>query len=195
MQALFKISYGLYVLTARTNKFNGCIINTLSQVQSAPTRVSITVNKDNYTTKMIEETGVFNVSIINEKADFSLFERFGFSSGKTTQKFTGFTAFKMSKNGLPYITQNTNAFISCKVVSKTELDTHICFIAEITEEQVLNDINSLTYDEYFKSVKPKPESNGKYVCKICNYEYNGESIPDDYICPICKHGKEFFIKK
>ena len=198
MNALFNISYGLYVLTAKNKKYNGCIINTLMQVTSVPNRISITINKDNYTTNMIVATGEFNVSILDNTAKFELFKHFGFQSGKTVDKFSGFRNYKLASNGIPYITQRTNAYISAKVVSSVDVGTHIIFIADIVESEILSSNESVTYDFYHKKIKPSVKTaNNKvvYVCRICGYVYSGDPIPDDFICPICKHGKEDFERR
>ena len=197
MKALFNIPYGLYVLTAKDEKDNGCIINTLQQVTSSPTQISITINKDNYTTKMIEKTSVFNVSILYKTVSFDLIKNFGFSSGKDTNKFENFKNCKVAKNGVLYITESTNSYLSAKVISKTDVGTHITFVAEVTEDVVLNETESVTYDYYLKNIKPEPEQNSKnsYVCSICGYVYEGAELPKDFVCPICKHGSEVFEKK
>lgn len=197
MKALFNIPYGLYVLTAKDQKDNGCIINTLQQVTSSPTRISITVNKDNYTTKMIEKTKVFNVSILDKTVTFDLIKNFGFASGKEVNKFENFKDYELAKNGVAYITQHTNSYLSAKVVSQTDVGTHITFVADVTEDVVLSQTESVTYDYYLKNIKPKPEEKAKnsYVCSICGYVYEGEELPKDFICPICKHGVEVFEKK
>ncbi len=197
MKALFNIPYGLYVLTAKDEKDNGCIINTLQQVTSTPTKISITVNKDNYTTKMIEKTKVFNVSILDKSVSFDLIKNFGFASGKDVNKFENFNDYKLAENGVVYITKHTNSYLSAKVVSQTDVGTHITFVADVTEDVVLSDTESVTYDYYLKNIKPKPEEKTKnsYVCSICGYVYEGEELPKDFICPICKHGVEVFEKK
>lgn len=197
MKALFNIPYGLYVLTAKDEKDNGCIINTLQQVTSSPTRISITVNKDNYTTKMIEKTKVFNVSILDKTVTFDLIKNFGFASGKEVNKFENFKDYELAKNGVAYITKHTNSYLSAKVVSQTDVGTHITFVADVTEDVVLSQTESVTYDYYLKNIKPKPEEKTKnsYVCSICGYVYEGEELPKDFICPICKHGVEVFEKK
>lgn len=197
MKALFNIPYGLYVLTAKDEKDNGCIINTLQQITSSPTRISITVNKDNYTTKMIEKTKVFNVSILDKTVTFDLIKNFGFASGKEVNKFENFKDYELAKNGVAYITQHTNSYLSAKVVSQTDVGTHITFVADVTEDVVLSQTESVTYDYYLKNIKPKPEEKTKnsYVCSICGYVYEGEELPKDFICPICKHGVEVFEKK
>ena len=194
MKALYNITYGLYVLTAKTNKYNGCIINTLMQVTSNPTRISITINKDNYTTKMIEETGKFNVSILDATTDFELIQRFGFSSGKNTDKFANFFDYSLAENNIPYITKHTNAYLSAKVVSKTDVGTHFTFVADVTNDVVLSAYEPVTYSYYINNIKPKPEVKKakRYVCRICGYVYEGDELPNDFICPICKHGAEAF---
>ena len=194
MKAIFNITYGLYVLSAKTEKHNACIINTLMQVTSTPNRISITINKNNETTKMIEQTGIFNVSILDTSTDFDLIKRFGFSTGQEVDQFDGFNDFKIAENGVTYITKHTNSYISAKVISKTDLGTHITFVADVVEDVVLTDTKPVSYAYYLSNIKPKAESakKGVYVCKICNYVYDGESLPKDFICPICKHGIEDF---
>ncbi len=190
VNAMFKLSYGLFVLTAKADgKDNGCIINTVMQVTDTPMQISVTVNKANYTTMLIDETREFNVSILSEDAKFSVFERFGFQSGRKTDKFAGFDAVKRSKNGLLYLTEMTNAYLSAKVVKKLDLGTHIQFIAEVTAGEVLSDVPSVPYAYYFANIKPKVQPTKKkgWVCKICGYVYEGDPLPEDFICPICKH--------
>ena len=194
MKALYNIPYGLYVLTVKGEKLNGCVINTLQQVTSNPERISITVNKDNYTTSLIEKSKEFNISILDINTSFETIKNFGFSSGRDVDKFENFKDFKLSKNGLPYITKNTNSYLSAKVVSKIDVGTHITFVADVTEDVVLSEVESITYSYYLKNVKPKPEAKNKnkYVCTVCGYVYEGETLPKDFICPICKHGTEVF---
>ena len=194
MSALYNITYGLYILTAKTHKHSGCVINTLMQVTSSPARISITINKDNYTTKMIEQTGEFNVSILDMSTTFDIIKRFGFSSGKDTDKFLNFEDYKLATNNIPYITKHTNAYISAKVISKTDVGTHITFVADITDSVVLAKTEPVTYSYYINNIKPKPEKSKKkrYVCRICGYVYEGDELPNDFICPICKHGAEDF---
>lgn len=200
MNALFNITYGLYVLTAKDKDlYNGCITNTFIQVTSSPARVSIAVNKDNFTTAIIEKTGEFNVSILDNTATFDLFKHFGFQSGKNVDKFKDFKNYKLSKNGIPYITKSTNAYVSAKVIDKIDVGTHFVFIADVTDSEVLSNNQSVTYDFYHKNIKPSASvvSSKKfvYVCRICGYVYEGDEMPDDFICPICKHGKIDFEKK
>lgn len=200
-KSVYKISYGLYVLTASEgDKDNGCIINTLSQLTSAPMQISVTVNKANLTHDMIKATGKFNVSIIDQSADFSLFKHFGFQSGKNAQKFGTPDSYKFepcySDNGLLYIKNGTNAFMSGKVVNEIDLGTHTMFIAEMTDGEVLSDKPSMTYEYYQQNVKPKPAAPKKtgWVCKVCGYIYEGEELPEDFVCPTCKHGASDFEK-
>lgn len=194
-KAMYKLSYGLFVLTARDGeKDNGCIINTAIQAASEPNQLSICVNKANYTHDMIERTGKFTVSVLSEQADFELFKHFGFQSGRDVDKFTNFTGCARGADGLYYITEGTNAYISVTVDKTVDLGSHTMFIGEITDMAVLSDTPSTTYEYYQNHIKPKPQAVGKndkgqtvWRCRICGYEYVGEEIPDDFICPICKH--------
>ena len=188
-ETLFKLSYGLFVLSARdTEKDNGCIINTVMQITDTPLQIAVGINKDNYTYEMIEKTGSFNVSVLTEDVPFSAFENFGFKSGRTEDKFSAFNDKERSENGILYLTKYTNAFISAKVIKTLDCGTHMMLIAEVTDAKTLSDSPSVTYDYYFKNIKPKPEAKKKgYVCKICGYVYEGDPLPDDYICPLCKH--------
>lgn len=201
-KAMYKLTYGLFVLTAKQgNKDNGCIINTAIQAASEPNQISIAVNKANYTHDMIKETGVFTVSVISEKASFELFKRFGFRSGRDAEKFDGFSGMERGNNGVFYVTEGTNAYISVKVEKIEDLGSHSMFIGTITDMEVLSDDNSVTYGYYQENIKPKPEmvrktEDGQTVwrCRICGYEYVGEEIPDDFICPLCKHPSSDFDK-
>lgn len=193
---LFKISYGLYVLTAKDEKDNGCIINTVMQVTSTPLQIAIAVNKRNYTNEMIQKTRKFNLSVLSEKADFSIYEHFGYKSGRDIDKFATFYETKRSPNGLLYITKGTNAYMSAYVQHEMDLGTHSLFIGQLVASESSSDDKSATYDYYQNNVKPKPENIAKtgWRCKICGYIYEGEELPDDYICPICKHGAIDFEK-
>ena len=193
---MFKIGYGLYVLTARDEKDNGCIINTVMQVTSNPLQVAIAVNKKNYTNEMIRKTRKFNLSILSEKSDFELYRHFGFQSGRDVDKFAKFMDVKRSPNGVLYITQGTNAYISAYVQQEIDLGTHSMFIAQLVAAESLSDDKSATYDYYQKCIKQKPQETLKkgWRCKICGYIYEGEDLPADYICPICKHGAADFEK-
>ena len=196
-KALFKIGYGLYVLTANDGeKDNGCIINTVMQVTSDPCQIAIAVNKLNYTNQMIQKTKKFNVSVLSEASDFGIFKHFGFQSGANVNKFESFPDAKRSPNGLYYITKNINSYMSAYVKQEIDLATHTLFIAQLVEAQVLSDVPTVTYDFYQKNIKPKPEETKKsgWRCKICGYIYEGETLPPDYICPLCKHGAEDFEK-
>lgn len=198
--ALFKISYGLFVLTARDGeKDNGCIINTAMQAASSPNRLSICVSKTNLTHDIIMNTDEFNVSVISQEANFEFFKHFGFVSGREADKFDGFSGCKRSENGIYYITDSTNAYISVKTDTTVDLGSHTMFIGKITDTEVLSDTLSATYEYYFENIKPKPqntETKGKTIwrCKICGYEYEGENLPEDYICPLCKHPASDFEK-
>ena len=200
IQALNKISYGLFVLTASDGgKLNGCIINTLSQVTVSPVRVSVTVNKANFTCEMIKNSGRFNVSVLDESAAFSVFKHFGFASGKDTDKFAGYN-YKTAENGIPYIPDNTCAYLSGEVIESIDLGTHIMFIADVTAAEVLSDKAPMTYAYYHANVKPTPaaapasEGSGeRWICNICGYIYEGH-LPDDFICPLCKHGAADFSR-
>lgn len=196
MKAIYNISYGIYVLTAKDTKVNGCIINTLMQATSVPNRITITVNKDNYTTQMIKNTGKFNVSILDTTTDFDLIKRFGFASGKDTNKFAGFNGFDVADNGIPYITKHVNSYISAKVVDSFDVGTHITFLADVEADVVLNSEKPATYAYYLENIKPSANKAKKnsYVCGICGYVYEGDELPDDYVCPLCKHGAEYFEK-
>ncbi len=187
--AMFKIGYGLYVLTAKDeDKDNGCIVNTVMQLTDTPLRICVCVNKENYTHDMIMKTKKFNVSVINEKADFEMFKRFGFESGRNKNKFEGFEKIKRSENGILYITENCNAYISGEVIKTEDLGTHTMFVADVSSCEIITDETSVTYDYYFKNIKPKTNKEKKgYVCKICGYVYEGAELPEDYICPLCKH--------
>ena len=199
-KAIYNLTYGLFVLTARSGeKDNGCIINTAGQVTSSPNRISITVNKDNLTHDMVMESGKFNISILSEKASFDIFKHFGFQSGKTTDKFQGYSASKRSENGIYYITEGTNAYISASVEQTIDLGSHTMFIAAGEDMEVLADEPSASYAYYQSSIKPQPEakpSQGKtaWRCTVCGYIYEGEELPPDFICPLCKHPASDFEK-
>ena len=201
-KAIFKLSYGLFVLTTKFfNKDNGCIINTAIQVASDPNRISIAVNKANYTHDMIKESKRCNVSVISQKASFELFKHFGFQSGRDVDKFTDTSAFTFntSDDGVPYITSGTNAVFALVVKEEVDLGSHTLFICEPIAMRVLDDSASCTYEYYQNNIKPRPQAVGTtpkgetiWRCTVCGYEYVGEVLPDDFICPICKHGKDDF---
>ena len=194
-KAMFNISYGLYVLTANLDgKDNGCIINTVTQVTSDPNQITIAVNKLNHTRDMIAASKKFTASIISQNADFELFKRFGFQSGKNVDKFADFTAAQRGANEAMIINEGTNAYIAGWVTQEIDLGTHSLFIARVTDMDVLNDTPAATYTYYHQNIKPKPQppapsKSGKTIwrCKICGYEYEGDELPADFICPLCKH--------
>lgn len=195
--AMFKLSYGLFVLTAKDGeRENGCIINTVTQVTDTPKRISIAVNKANLTHDMIYKTGIFNISILSVDTPFSVFQHFGFQSGRNADKFAGYEGTAVSENGLRYLIKAANAFLSAKVISTQDLGTHTLFVAEITEAKVLSKVPSVTYVYYLENIKPKPqpqeEKKKGFICKICGYIYEGDTLPADFVCPICKHGAEDF---
>ncbi len=186
--SMFKLSYGLFVITAKGEKDNGCIINTVQQVTQEPLKITVAVNKDNYTHDMIKKSGVFNVSVLTEAVPFEVFERFGFVSGRNQDKFEGFSDAARTENGLLYLTKYSNAVISGKVINEIDCGTHTIFVADVTEALKLSDERSVTYQYYFDNIKPKPEKKKKgFVCKICGYVYEGDELPEDFICPLCKH--------
>ncbi|MCI6467093.1 MAG: flavin reductase [Faecalicatena sp.] len=187
--AMFKLTYGLFVLTAKDgDKDNGCIINTAMQVTAEPNRIIIVVNKQNYTHDMIMKTKEFNVSMIDTEADFELFKHFGFQSGRDVDKMSD-VSFSRSKNGVAYLNEMVNGYISGKVISTTDLGSHTMFLADVVDGDVLSDYESVTYSYYHKNIKPAPQPVKKkgWICKICGYVYEGEELPPDFICPICKH--------
>ena len=198
-KAMFKISYGLFVLAAREGeKDNACIINTLMQVTSTPNRVTITVNKTNFTHDMIARTGEFTISMLDKTAPFAVFQRFGFQSGRTAEKFEGFAPIARAENGIYHLTAYASAYLSGKIVSSLDLGTHTMFLADVTAGEVLSDAESVTYTYYQDNIKPKPQAQESRVtgwrCRICGYIYEGETLPADFVCPICKHGAADFEK-
>ena len=196
MTALFRIGYGLYVVTSHDGaKDNGLIVNTVSQVTSTPNRVAVCINKQNYSHHIIKQTGVMNVNCLSVDAPFAVFEDFGFRSGRTVDKFEGMETMR-SENGLIVLPRYVNAFLSLKVDQYLDLDTHGMFICSVTEARVLSDRDTMTYTYYQDNVKPKPQTEGKkgWVCKVCGYVFEGEELPDDIVCPLCKHGAADFEK-
>ena len=204
-KALYKISYGLFVLTSKGVNENGCIINTALQVTSTPLRISVCVNKNNYTLNMIIQSGKFNISVLSQEADFSIFKRFGFQTGKNTNKFANYD-YKYATNGVPYIENGANAYLSAKVYKYIDLGTHVMIIADVTESKVLSNAPSCTYEYYLTNIKPstpkvevKKDGKKVWVCKICGYVYDDnvekvpfEELPDSWTCPLCKHPKSDF---
>ena len=194
LTALFNIGYGLYVVTTNDGtRDNGLIVNTVSQVTNTPNRIAVTINKQNYSFHTIQKTGVLNVNCLDVSAPFSVFQRFGFQSGRTTDKFEGLEILR-SDNGLAFLPRYINSFMSLKVEDYVDLDTHGMFICTVTEARVMSDADTMTYTYYQKNVKPKPETEGKhgFVCKVCGWIYEGDELPDDIICPLCKHGAADF---
>lgn len=187
--AMFKISYGLYVLTARDGeKDNGCIINAVNQITSEPNRIAIAVNKSNYTHDMIMKDMEFNISVLSEKASFDAFKHWGFQSGRSTDK-TAQIKFSRAENGIIYIAENTNAYMSAIVYECIDCGTHTLFLAYVTHSELLSDDKSATYEFYQKNIKPAPAREVKkgFICTVCGYIYEGDTLPDDFICPLCKH--------
>lgn len=187
--AFFKLSYGLFVVTAHEgDKDNGCITNTVVQQTTTPNRISVTINKNNYTHDMIKHTGVFNVSVLSEKAKFETFKHWGFQSGKDVDKTMGITYFRL-ENGVIYIVEGVNAVMCAKVEQEVDLGTHTMFIAEVTDAFSTEEDSSATYAFYHKNIKPAPQQAKKkgWICTVCGYIYEGEVLPEDFICPTCKH--------
>ena len=190
MKALFNLGYGLYVVTSHDGKKdNGLIVNTVIQVTSTPERVAVTINKQNYSHDIIKETGIMNVNCLTVEAPFKVFEAFGFVSGRDVDKFKDCNPLR-SENGLVILPKYINAYMSLKVEQYIDLDTHGMFICSVTEADVVSDQETMTYTYYHKNVKPKPETKKVkgYVCKICGYVHEGETLPEDFVCPWCKHG-------
>jgi len=195
LNALFKIGYGLYVITSNDGrKDNGMIVNAVSQVTNTPNRVAVTINKDNYTHHVVKNTGKMNLCCLSEEAPFAVFERFGFVSGRNKDKFAGEENILRSDNGLVFLSKYINSFMSLDVEQYVDLGTHGMFICSVSEARVISDRPTMTYDYYFANVKPKPQTEGKkgWVCKICGYVYEGENLPEDFVCPLCKHGPADF---
>lgn len=194
LSALFNIGYGLYVVTCNDGKKdNGLIVNTVTQVTNTPNKIAVTINKENYSHHIIKQTGKMNINVLSIDAPFSVFEKFGFTSGRNVDKFADCEPLR-SDNGLVFLPRHINSFMSLKVDQYVDLDTHGMFICEITEARVLSDKETMTYSYYYDNVKPKPETDGKkgFVCKVCGYIYEGDTLPEDYICPLCKHGAADF---
>lgn len=194
LNALFNIGYGLYVVTSNDGtRDNGLIVNTVSQVTNTPNRVAVTINKANYSYHIIQQTGILNVNCLDVSAPFSVFQNFGFRSGRTADKFEGIEELR-SDNGLRFLPRYVNSFMSLKVESVVDLDTHGMFICSITEARVMSDRQTMSYTYYQDNVKPKPETEGKkgFVCKVCGWVYEGDTLPDDIVCPLCKHGAADF---
>lgn len=198
-KALLKFSYGLYIITAAENGGdNGCVVNTAGQITDSPNRVAVTINKKSKTHDMIKNTGVFNICVLDESADFEIFRHFGFQSGYDTDKFSNFSDYERSENGVVYITRGTNAYIAARVENEIDEETHTMFIAVVEDAKVLSETPSATYAYYHSHIKPKQaeKKTDKTVwrCRVCGYEYTGENLPKDFICPICKHPASDFEK-
>ena len=201
-KAMFKLSYGLYVVTAREGgKDNGCIVNTAMQITSEPNRISVTVNKANYTHDMIMNTRKLTVSVLSEDASFDLFKRFGFQSGRDVDKLEGFNGYEKGMSDIVYITEGTNAYIHGQVIETIDVGTHTIFICDVIDMNVLSDVPSATYAYYHGHIKPQADNvsskaDGKtaWKCTICGHIYEGEELPADYVCPLCKHGASDFEK-
>lgn len=194
LTALFNIGYGLYVVTTNDGKKdNGLIVNTVTQVTNTPNRVAVAINKANYSYHVAKQTGIMNINCLSQDAPFSVFQTFGFQSGRTVDKFAGTEPLR-SDNGLVFLSKYINSFMSLKVEQYVDLDTHGMFICSITEARVISPVETMTYTYYQNNVKPRPETEGKkgFVCKICGYIYEGDELPDDFICPLCKHGAADF---
>ena len=192
--ALFHISYGLYVLTTHDGQRDcGCISNSVMQLTDTPLRIAVSVNKKNHTASAIEKSGIFNISVLTESATMDLFRRFGFQSGRDVDKFAG-SDEPVSENGLRYLPAVSNALISGRVEQVIDCGTHVLFIAEVTQAENISAAPSMTYSYYFANVKPKPQPQEKHGwrCRICGYEHEGDELPEDFVCPLCKHGPDDF---
>lgn len=195
--ALFKIGYGLYVLSANEQgKDNACIVNTVMQATANPCQIAVCVNKNNYTCEMLQRTKKFNVSILDETVSFDVFKTFGYQSGKSVDKFLHFSDTKRTPNGVLYITKNTNAYLCCWVKQEIDLGSHIMFIAQLVDAGILSEFPTVTYDFYQKNIKPKPQDTKQkgWRCKICGYIYENDILQPDFVCPVCKHGAVDFEK-
>lgn len=196
--ALYKLTYGLFLLTAReSGKDNGCIINTAMQVASNPTRISFAVQKTNLTHDMVLRSGICNISSISTTADFELFRQFGMQSGRDSDKFAEYTGVDRGENGVLYLTEHSNMYISAKVTEHFDLGSHTLFVAELTDAVVLSEEESCSYAYYQDNIKVQPAEQSaqrSWTCSICGYVYEGEEVPDGYECPLCHHGKEYFTQ-
>ena len=194
LTALFNIGYGLYVITSSDGKKdNGLIVNTVTQVTNTPNRIAVCINKDNYSHHVIKQTGIMNINCLSQDAPFSVFQNFGFQSGCSADKFAGQEILR-SDNGLAFLPMYINSFMSLKVDDYVDLDTHGMFICSVTESRVISHVETMTYTYYQHNVKPRPETEGKkgWVCKVCGYVYEGDELPEDFVCPLCKHGAADF---
>ena len=198
-KAFFQLSYGLFVASAKSGpKMNGCIINTVTQVTDNPKQVTIAINKQNLTCELAQKSGMISISVLSETAPFSLFQHFGFQSGREIDKFVGIP-FQMTGQELPYLTEHTTAYFDCKIIQSYDLGTHMLFIALVVDADVISSEKAMTYSYYHEFVKPKPSADTAspkkgWRCTVCGYVYEGEELPPDFICPWCKHGIEDFEK-
>lgn len=198
-KAFFQLSYGLYVAAAKADaKMNGCIINTVTQITDDPKQVAVAINKQNLTCELVQKSGMLSISVLSEPAPFSLFQHFGFQSGRETDKFVD-VPFQLTGQELPYLTEHTTAYLDCKVVHSMDLGTHMLFIALVTDADVISNERPMTYSYYHEFVKPKPADDSAskkkgWRCTVCGYIYEGEELPPDFICPWCKHGIADFEK-
>ena len=197
-KALFKLGYGLYILTTQdADKNYGCVVNTVMQITSNPLQILVGVNKNNATHDALLASSICNISVLDDTAPFALFEHFGFQTSKSVDKFAAWPQIKISANNLPYLTEHTNAYLSGKITSTADYGTHTLFTLEITDGDVLAETPSLTYAAYHANIKPKPAAETKphgYRCMICGYVHPEDNLPEDFICPICKHGAADFEK-
>ncbi len=192
---LFNLTYGLYLCTTKEgDKENGCIINTAVQVANDPVRIIVSINKNNLTCEMISRTGLFNISAISTSASFDLFQKFGMTSGYNTNKFADASNMKRGDNGVYYLAKNSNMYLSAAVISERDLGSHMLFVAEVLDGEILSDEEPCTYTYYQKNIKPqrKKAEKKQWVCDVCGYVYEGDELPQDFICPLCKHPKEDF---
>lgn len=195
-KALNQLTYGLFVAASKYDKkMNGCIVNTVMQVTANPLQIAVCINKDNLTCEIAQKSKMISLSILSETAPFSLFQNFGFQSGRNADKFVGYP-FKMTRQELPYLTEHTSAFIDCTVKDIMDLGSHTLFICTVNDCDVLSNEKAITYSYYHEFVKPKPDASEKkgWRCTVCGYVYEGEELPEDFICPLCKHGVEDFEK-
>lgn len=196
MKAIYNISYGVYILTTVSSKLNGCVVNTVAQITSSPTKVMVCVNKENFSCGEIQKSKIFNLSVLDMRTGFDIIEKFGFCSGKDVNKFENFESYKLAKNGVPFITEHTNAYLSLKVLEEKDVGTHVMFICEVTADEVLSSNEPITYAYYQNKLKPQKKSEKTvWVCSVCGYVYEGDPIPEDFICPLCKHGASDFERK
>lgn len=195
-KALYNITYGLYLLTTREDgRDYGCIINTVMQVGREPDRIAISVQKNNKTHEVLMRTGLCNICAITADAPFDLFRQFGMQSARDVEKFAGYPGIDRAPNTLPILRHYGNMYLSVCITNQLDMGTHTLFVGEVVDAEVLNDLPTCTYDHYLNAIKPKPKKSGvtQWECRVCGFVYEGEEVPDDYICPLCDHGKEHFV--